>query len=212
MEGLTYSFLHKDTLIISLDVFEKQYQGKMDSVAKLSPNQLSWLDKILSDNAEIKHKIVMGHSPILGPVRKQNSSGIMYHEGRDSSLWKLLDKHNIDMYLSGEVHAITATERDGIQQIAHGSLIGYNTKANYLVGTVNSNGIKLELKEIDLVNSGRKLEQSAANEPFEYVSITDNAKVEGFKDVGTMEIRKRGSEKYFLNKKGYFDESNNPKK
>ena len=30
----------------------------------------------------------------------------------------------VDLYLCGEVHAITCTQRDGVQQIAHGGLIG----------------------------------------------------------------------------------------
>ena len=71
--------------------------------------------------------------------------------GADSQLWQLMKKRDIDLYLCGEVHDITAKEQDGIEHLAHGALFGYNNKVNYLVMTVTPQRIHLELKRIDIV-------------------------------------------------------------
>ena len=87
---------------------------------------------------------------------------------------------------------------------------GYNTDVNYLVVTVTPTEMYCELKEIDTVLEGRKLPQSAGNEPFEYVRIPPETKREGFRTVGTMTVKKEGSKKSFVDKTGYFTEENNP--
>ena len=92
----------------------------------------------------------MGHTPILGPARKWSSSGLMLSGGRDSPLRQTMKHYDVDLSLCGKVHAITCIQRDGIPQISHGGLIGYNTRTNYLVGRVSRDRIELELKEIDM--------------------------------------------------------------
>ena len=87
----------------------------------------------------------MGHTPCLGPVRKWSSSGMLLEEGRKSPFWKAMAKHKVALYLCGEVHAVTCTERDGVQQIAHGGLLGYNTRSNYLVVDVYPDRLDLTI-------------------------------------------------------------------
>lgn len=70
----------------------------------------------------------------------------------------------------------------------------------------------LELKEIKTILEGRWLPQSAGNEPREMVRIAPEIKEKGFNSVGKMTLSKKGNEKQFLNKTGYFDESDNPVK
>ncbi len=127
--------------------------------------------------------------PPWGPVAKESSSGLMLEGGEQSPLWQALKKHNVDLYLCGEVHAITCTQADGVLQIAHGGLFGYNPKVNYLVATVFADRIELQLKEIDIVNEGERLWQEGNNRPRERVSISDDVKQKGFVTVGTATLK-----------------------
>jgi len=206
---LDYYVEQGNTLIVTLNVFDQELLAQHGQ-ADVTEDQLEWIDSLLNRMKEKTFKVVQAHTPILGPVRKESSSGLMLKDGRDSKLWQLMRKHNVDLYLCGEVHAMTAIERDGIQQVAHGSLFGYNKMVNYLVATVTQDETHLELKEIETILDGRWLPQSAGNEPREIVRIAPETKKEGFKTVGSMTLRKKGNEKQFLNKTGYFDESDNP--
>ncbi|MBV6644638.1 MAG: metallophosphoesterase [Cyclobacteriaceae bacterium] len=186
MKGLTYYFIHNNTLFISINVFEQGEGPEGGIVARVSGKQLEWLDNVLlgSEN-KVDHVIVMGHTPVLGPVNILNSSGMILEEGRQSPLWERLSQYKVDLYLCGEVHAITCIEKDGVQQIAHGSLFGWNPTVNYLVGKVSKNRIDLELKEIGIIP---KLEgkKSVA------IDFSEEAKQKGFRIVGTMTIEKSG--------------------
>lgn len=77
---------------------------------------------------------------------------MLLEKGQESELWKTMIEYKVDLYIAGEVHAVTCTQKDGIQQVAHGGLIGRTTKPNYMVVTVFKDKLKLEIKEIDLVN------------------------------------------------------------
>ena len=79
--------------------------------------------------------MVQGHVPILGPVRRGPSSGLMYRHGSHSALWSLFEKYGVDVYFSGEVHASTAIVRDGIAQVSHGGNVGYGGSATSRGGT-----------------------------------------------------------------------------
>ena len=203
MKGTAFWWRHKNVLFISVDVFEKGKSNQGLIKAGVTGNQLSWLKKVLEENQDVDHKIVMGHAPILGPVRQWSSSGLMIKEGRDSEFWQTMKKHNVDAYLCGEVHAITCTERDGIMQIAHGGLIGYNTRTNYMVVNVSKDKIELEIKEIELLPHGEHLWQTKQNRPLEKVTISKEDKVKGFFSVGLVTIDKT-EDKQFINRNGYF--------
>ena len=205
MKGTAFWFIHENTLVIALDVFEKGNGPQGGIVPKVTGEQLEWFDRIIAGNSGVEHIIVMGHTPILGPVRKESSSGLMLEGGAESPLWRTMAKHGVDMYLCGEVHAITCTQTDGILQIAHGGLFGYNEKVNYLVATVHADKIELQLKELDIVNEGEKLWQVGTNRPRQTVSITDQVKQRGFVVVGTATLDKPTSGKSLTNATGYFD-------
>ncbi|MHC4073979.1 MAG: ThuA domain-containing protein, partial [Planctomycetota bacterium] len=173
MRGTAFYFVHENTLFIAADVFEKGDGPQGGIVPKVTGDQLKWFEQVIADNPGVEHIVVMAHTPILGPVKKESSSGLMLEGGRESPFWQAMSKHGVDLYLCGEVHAITCTQADDVLQIAHGGLFGYNSKVNYLLGTVSGDQIKLELKEIEIVNSGEKLWQVGTNRPHETVSITD---------------------------------------
>ena len=90
----------------------------------------------------------------MSPARRRSSSGLMLKKGEQSPLWKSMAKHGVDLYLCGEVHAITCTEKSGVQQIAHGGLSGYNPKVSYLVVRVSPQRMELELRELGIVCQG----------------------------------------------------------
>lgn len=203
MKGTAFWWRHKNVLFISTDLFEegKSRHGLLN--LGVTGEQLSWLQKVLEANADADHKIVLGHAPVLGPVRKWSSSGLMVTGGRDSELWQTMKKYKVDAYLCGEVHAITCTERDNIMQIAHGGLIGYNTRTNYMVVHVSKKRVDFEIKEIEIRPSGEQLWQRQSNRPLQYVNISEENKAKGFYTVGTATLDKSDG-KQFLNRKGYF--------
>jgi len=204
MKGTAFWWRHKNVLFISTDVFEEGISDQGSIKAGVSGKQLEWLKQILEENSDVDHKIVLGHAPVLGPVRKWSSSGLMIKEGRDSEFWQTMKKFQVDAYLCGEVHAITCTERDGIMQIAHGGLIGYNTRTNYMIVKVMKNKLELKIKEIEMLPHGKHLWQKGTNRPLKNVTITDDTKSKGFYLVGTATIDKSSDEKKFVNRKGYF--------
>ena len=207
MKGTAFYFLHKDTLFVTVDVFEKGKGEQGEIVAQVTGKQLAWLEETLTAHPDVNHIVVMGHTPILGPVRKRSSSGLMLEKDRQSPLWQSMAKHNVDLYLCGEVHAITCTMKDGIQQIAHGGLFGYNPQVNYLVVKVSSEKMELELKELDIICEGPKLWQEGKNRPRETVLISEEIKKRGYLAVGTMTIDKTNEKKKTQDRTGYFDES-----
>jgi hypothetical protein len=210
MKGTAFYFLHKNSLFISVDVFEKGQGSQGGIVARVSGKQLQWLENTFSAYPDVNHVIVMGHTPVLGPVRKRSSSGLMLEIGRESSLWQTMSKYKVDLYLCGEVHDMTCIERNGVQQIAHGGLFGYNPKVNYLVVKVAAQSITLELKELDIICKGQKLWQEGQNRPKEAVLISEEIQKRGYISDGKMIIDKTRGEKKGRNKTGYFDEANNP--
>ncbi len=205
-EGMAYFVQHENALIVTIDVFDKDLIAEHGQ-ADVSADQIAWLDSLLGVHKNVPFRIVQGHTPIIGPVKKKNSSGIMLKDGAGSPLWKTMVKHGVDLYLCGEVHAITCIEQDGIMQISHGALFGYTEYANYLTVEVRSNALDLTLKEIPLQLEGRRLPQSAMNEPREYVRIIPEDKYRGFRVVGKAVLQKAGKNKKFENKSGHFSES-----
>lgn len=205
MRGTAFWFVHENTLFISVDVFEKGSGPQGSIVPKVTGPQLEWLEQVIADNPGVEHIIVMGHTPILGPVAKESSSGLMLEGDTESPLWQALKRHRVALYLCGEVHAITCTQADGVLQIAHGGLFGYNSKVNYLVTTVFPDRIELELKEISIINKGERLWQVGNNRPRETVLIADSIKQMGFVTVGTATLNTQGDSRVLKHTTGHFE-------
>lgn len=204
MQGTAFFWRHKNVLFISVDVFEAGESNQGVIRTGVTGSQLEWMERVIEDNRDVDHLIVMGHAPCLGPVRQWSSSGLMIADGRESTFWKALAKHQAALYLCGEVHAITCTERDGVQQIAHGGLVGYNTRTNYLVVDVYADRLELVIKEIDLLPSGKKLWQPGQNRPLEKVDIAPEVQKRGFIEVGTLIIDTKSQPRSFSGAQGYF--------
>ena len=209
-KGTAFWWRHKGVLFVAVDVFEEAPGRQGGITAQVTDKQLTWLEQVLESHADADHRIVMGHTPVLGPVRAWSSSRLMLEGGRESDLWQAMVRHDVDLYLCGEVHAITCIERDGILQIAHGGLIGYNTRTNYLVVRVRPDALHLELKEIDLQPAGNKLWQPGTNRPLERVTLTPAARRKGFLPVGRVLLKKSSDEKVLVDPVGYFDPAQEP--
>lgn len=212
MKGTAFYWRHKDALLVAVDVFEPGQGSEGEIVAQVTGEQLAWLKDVLERyRPQVEHIIVMGHTPILRPVRKFSSSGLLLEQGRDSDFWKTLAEYQVDLYLCGEVHAITCKHADGVQQIAHGGLIGRTTKPNYLLVRVHPDRLELELKEIDLVNgTGRLWQHNKIPGPFDTLHITDARKAEGFTSIGSLCIRKQAGTRSFEAALGFFDQYYRP--
>ncbi len=205
MRGTAFYFVHENTLFVAVDPFEEGEGPQGGIVPKVTGEQLEWFERIVAAHSGVENVVVMGHTPIVAPVKRESSSGLMLEGGRESPLWQAMKKLGVDLYLCGEVHAITCTQADDVLQIAHGGLFGYNPKVNYLVATVTGDKINLELKEIEIVNSGDKLWQVGNNRPHEKVTITDEVKQKGFTTVGTATIDKSTPAKTLTNPTGCFN-------
>ncbi len=144
-----------DVQMVSLDEFTQS--GKR-MLLKIDDDQLRWLDRVLAKAKAdgVRWTIVQGHMPILGPVRQGSSSGLMYSGGRSSALWKTFKKYGVDMYLCGEVHDVTAIQKDGVLQLSHGGVFQFG-RTNYLLADVYDN--HLDLKVYDYTFSSSNDEQ-----------------------------------------------------
>jgi hypothetical protein len=204
LPGTAFHWRHQNVLFVSVDVFEEgtSHQGQIRP--GVTGEQLAWLEEVIDAHADVDHVVVMGHAPCLGPVRQWSSSGLMITDGQESSFWQTMARKGVALYLCGEVHAITCTERDGVQQIAHGGLIGYNPRTNYLVVDVYPDRLELTLKEIDMLPSGEKLWQPHHNRPLETVTIDSETRERGFVPVGTLTIETSSTPRTFVDPGGYF--------
>ncbi|HEY3016426.1 MAG TPA: metallophosphoesterase [Nocardioides sp.] len=144
--GTAYAVrLDPDVLLVTVDVFQRT----TDNVAiRIDPQQLAWLDTVLAraDANGVKWIFVQGHTPVIGPVRKQQSSGLTYYGGAKSGFWHTMARHHVDLYLCGEVHATTAIHDNatGITQICHGGLFDFGL-TTYLTGRVYADGSRIDL-------------------------------------------------------------------
>lgn len=213
MKGTAFYWLHKNALFISVDVFEKGKSKQGEIAAGVTGTQLEWFEKVVSQHrAKVDHIIVMGHTPILRPVRTFSSSGMLTEQGRDSAFWKMMVRHKVDLYICGEVHAVTCIQKDGIQQVSHGGLLGRTDKPNYMVVTVHKNRLDLNIKEINLINGkGRLWQHQKKRGPWDSITISAEDKKKGFASIGTVSIMKRDGRKEFNSITGFFDEADNPK-
>ena len=117
-ETTSFAYQHKNVLFVTVDVFHQEDPdkqiGKQGSVTgAVVGKHLAWLDHVLSEAnkaASIKHIFVQSHLPVLQPVRRVNSSGMLMDDEMESDFWKTLRKHKVDIYFAGEVHSNTVTK------------------------------------------------------------------------------------------------------
>lgn len=204
--GTTYAVRHKNVLLISVDEFE---QDTDDTVhVRVSRAQIDWLGDTFAGHRDASHRVVMGHVPILPKWRWRSSSRFSLPGGAAMPLWRTMAARDTDLYLCGEVHDITAQEKDDVLQVVHGSQPSNVRELNYLVVTVHPDRLHLELKAIETIlegPTGKQLDPYGVD-PYTKgtVRIAPDVKEQGFKTVGTMVIRKTAAGKRFEQRTGFF--------
>jgi hypothetical protein len=112
----------------------------------------------------------------------------------------------VELYLCGEHHAVTVSEKDGIWQIVHGSSWGRVETINYMVVKVWPEKMELEIKEFPVeLKGGNIWNINKPKGPREIVEIPEAVRKNGPQVVGTMVIDKTNGTKQFLNRQGVFD-------
>ncbi len=129
-ENTSFATVVENVLFVSLDIFH--FGGPEASISRngtvaldLAEDQAQWLDALLTEAGrmpEIRFTVVQSHCPISSPYYIQGSSGNTIAGGRQSALWQILTKHGVDVYIAGEVHAVTVTEdpASGMVEFVHG--------------------------------------------------------------------------------------------
>ncbi len=117
-ETTSFAYQYKNVLFVTVDVFHQEDPdrniGMQGSVTgAVLGKHLAWLDHVLAEarkDSSIKHIFVQAHLPVLQPVRRVNSSGMLMDDEMESDFWKTLRKHKVDIYFAGEVHSNTVTK------------------------------------------------------------------------------------------------------
>jgi len=133
-EGTSFAYQHKNVLFVTVDAFYQEDPdktiGPQGSVTgTVVGKHLEWLDHVLSEarkDASIKHIFVQAHLPVLQPVRRVNSSGMLMDDEMKSDFWNTLRKHKVDIYFAGEVHSNTVTKdpkSDLVQVVTRGRYV-----------------------------------------------------------------------------------------
>ncbi|AQQ10336.1 hypothetical protein L21SP3_02168 [Sedimentisphaera cyanobacteriorum] len=130
-QNTSYAKQVRNALFISVDVFRQDSPDKQLSIlsgsvtADVSGAHLNWFQNVLNaaqNDSTIDHVFVFGHTPILEPVRKHASSGMMFDNREDSDFWAAMrSSSKVRAYFAGEVHTETASidAQSGILQIVH---------------------------------------------------------------------------------------------
>lgn len=178
-KGRAFSVEQENLAVITVDTFEDA--GSRFSVT-VSGKQLAWFEEQLKKYQDKEFIIVQGHAPVVvGPINTSYSSGLMLEGGTNSEFWKMMVKYGVDAYFCGEHHAFTATQEDGIWQIVHGALWGYDTKLHYLKGSVGPGRLVLKRYDFNVEYSGGSLtaQHSLGKGPGEMVAISAKTKTQG---------------------------------
>jgi hypothetical protein len=131
-EDTSYAYRHKNVLFVTVDTFhhegpQKRVGSEGTVTGAVTGRHLNWLNLVLAeanDDPTIKHVFVQGHLPVIYPVRKVSSSGMLVNGGTESAFWRTMRRHDVDIYFAGEVHANTVTkdrESDLIQIVSRGN-------------------------------------------------------------------------------------------
>jgi hypothetical protein len=108
-EGLAYWLRRGDLLYVSTHQPDKRML--IDH---------AWLDRVLTENADAKHKFVTGHYPVF-PVNGYIAWPVWcFPPAQRRPFWDLLVKHDVDAYLASHIIAFDVQVHDGVPQILSG--------------------------------------------------------------------------------------------
>ncbi len=141
--------LNKNVMLVSVDTMRRHPRNTHPKfkavVGSLDRGHLRWFRRTLAHGKRrFTWVIVQAHTPIVGPVRFSGSSRMRLRGGRKSAMWKAMVRHDVDLYLSGEVHDVTAIDLKGDNpvQLSHGGLFAFNG-SKYVTADFYPNRIEL---------------------------------------------------------------------
>jgi len=136
-----------DVQMVTLSEFTPE-PGRMS--LRVDNPQLEWLVGVLAKAKAdgVPWIFVQGHIPILEPVREGASSNLRYDRAAGKALWKTFAKYGVDLYLCGEVHDVTAIQKNGVLQLSHGGIFQYG-RLNYLLADVYDSHLDLKIYDYD---------------------------------------------------------------
>ena len=140
--------LHPEVQLISVDVFRRTPRNVKVDVDR---QQLRWIESVLRRAAAdgVDWTVVQGHTPVIGPVRvADNSSGLTYPRGQKSKFWRLLQKYDVDVYLAGEAHELTASIAGGVAQVVHGATFA-SGRTNYIRADVTRGRLRIVARQFE---------------------------------------------------------------
>jgi len=109
-EGLTYYVRRQNLLLVFVNTLWSGLGGE-------GRVETDWLNQTLSDHADAKYKLVLGHHPVYpvngfpGPYQRD----IAPEYGRE--FWRVLVHHNVIAYLCSHILAFDVQVHDGVLQI-----------------------------------------------------------------------------------------------
>ncbi|MCU0779982.1 MAG: LamG domain-containing protein [Akkermansiaceae bacterium] len=129
----SHAVRHKNVLFVTVDIFRQDgpntVLGESGTViGDLTPAHLTWFRNVLEQARTIPaidHIIVQAHLPVIAPVRKYASSGMLVEGTTGSTFLQAMRDYDVDLYLAGEVHDNTVTRDPGselVQVVTRGNL------------------------------------------------------------------------------------------
>jgi len=196
--GLNYYLVHRNLLLIVLDVFDWHSSG---GVTVDVPREIrQWMERVLDQHPAARHVLVAGHAPVLPVERARHSSRLMLAGGAAHPLWRLLAERGVDAYLCGEMHAASVQKESGVFQLVHGSQLSMTGDAGYLLVRVLTDRLEFEFKELPVALSGPKHRRYDIRHknPFaaRRITVTRQARSQGFVTIGRLVIMKNGTAKH----------------
>ncbi len=172
---------YKNVLFVTLDMFrfdalDKNLGDQGVIRGDITGKHMEWFESVLSEAQNIlsiKHIVVQSHLPIIYPVRKYASSGMMVDKKQSEKILNVLRKYHVDLYLAGEVHMNTVTKdpkSNLIQLVARGNRLSNITLVDVqdkklLIRTHHQNGDNLGSLTIDKSSVLTKIEGSGLLKP-----------------------------------------------
>lgn len=247
-EGRTYAVQRGNVLLVGLDQFETfdasgNYTNdpeaivpqtgtgsqRLDVTNSATHGQLAWLDATLStanNDDSIDHIVVMAHAPIAGQhsVRHHpTSSGLLNNTDENGPLWQTLAAHGVDLYLPGEVHAVSMQMADDVLQVVTGTNIfqpngsapsvpfegaPVTGEQNYMVVEAYADRIELTIKSMETKIWGYRDagDDPVNDEPYKNREsrVAIGTAQAGFQVVGTLTIDTSGDAPVYRDRSGLF--------
>jgi hypothetical protein len=196
-----YATMIRDVGFVTLDPFVKTHDGVHVRIGGL---QMRWLAQTLDDLREqgARFLIVQCEIPALGPNRPSHTSRLILENG--DRLWRLLERHDVDLLLSAEFHQLTTHSNGGTTpvQVIHGGQL-YRGNVSYLVINTFENRMELQLKRMN----GRPTVMDEIWAPAPPRTVNGVRMYRGARVVGTMTIHDDGS---LSGRTGYMMEAVSP--